>query len=170
MQEILIINGAPGIGKTTVARLLFARLNDCAYLCGDSVWQINPFEVTERTKTIVEKNIPFVLRSYLEAGYQFVILDWVMHRQEIIDRILSPLADLNFEAKVFTLVADEKAAVERSLARNGAARNSAGVLERLRLSRQLNSTQIDTTSLSPEAVADKIFRLIRRLEENSDET
>lgn len=160
MQQLIIINGTPGIGKTTVAKLLFARLKNCAYLCGDAVWQINPFEVNERTKAVVEKNIPFVLRSYLEAGYEFVILDWVMHRQEIIDRILRPLADLDFETKVFTLVADEQAAVERALARDGAARSPEGVLERLRQSRDLDSTQIDTTGHSPEAISDKIFDLL----------
>lgn len=160
MQQFIIINGTPGIGKTTVAKLLFARLKNCAYLCGDEVWQINPFEVNERTKAIVEKNIPFVLRSYLEAGYQSVILDWVLPRQEIIDQILRPLADLNFEAQVFTLVADEKVAVERALARAGEARNPEGVRERLRQSRQLDSVQIDTTSLSAEAISDKIFDLL----------
>jgi hypothetical protein len=151
LAKLIIINGTMGIGKTTVGRLLFTSLQNCAYLDGDAVWQINPFAVTDRTKVIVEKNIPFVLRSYFEAGYDYVILTWVMHRQEIIDTILAPLRDLHFDIQIFTLVADDEVAVARALARDGQdKRDPAGVLDRLHQSRQLQTNQIDTTCQTAE--------------------
>lgn len=157
MPTLLIINGTIGIGKTTVGRLVFGRLDNCAFLDGDAVWQIRPFEVTERTTAIPTRNIPFVLRSYFEAGYETVILCWIMHRQDIIDRILAPLVDLCLDVRIFTLVADEDVAVARVLARDGDTRDPEAVLLRLRQSMELDSTRIDTTHLQPDEVADAII-------------
>ncbi len=155
-----MINGAPGIGKSTVAEIVFSRLSNAAFLDGDDVWRINPFEVTDHTKAIVDKNIPFVLRSYLEAGYEFVILAWVMHQQEIIDRVLSGLRDLDFDLHVFTLIAEEDALRDRWRARADKQEVPALVSDRLRQSRALHTTQIDTTDLDPTDVAATILESI----------
>jgi predicted ABC-type ATPase len=160
MQKLIIINGTMGIGKTTIARLVFTQLPNSAYLCGDAVWQINPFEVNDKTRALVEQNLAFVLRSYLVAGYEYVMLDWVMHQQSIIDAILAPLNDRSFELQVFTLVADEEVAVERCLARDGGQRNPEGVLSRLRQSRELDSIKIDTSRITPEEAAGQILAAI----------
>ena len=161
MSKLIIINGAPGIGKSTAAKIVFGRLMNSALLDGDDVWRINPFEVNDRTRAIVEKNIPFVLRSYIEAGYEYVILAWVMHRQQIIDLILNPLRDLDLDVHVFTLVADDKSAVERCLSRDGKARDTEVVMSRLRQSRELNTTKLDTTHLEPSEVAETILSSLR---------
>jgi predicted kinase len=160
MQKLILINGTMGIGKTTVARLVFDRLPNSAYLSGDAVWQINPFEVNDQTQAIVQQNIPFVLRSYLVAGYEYVILDWVLQQQSIIDTILAPLKDMLFDTQVFTLVADDEVAVARCLSRDGNERDSEGVLSRLRLSRELDSVKIDTGRITPEAAAEQILAAV----------
>jgi len=162
MSKLIVINGTMGIGKSTVAKLVFARLTNAALLDGDDVWRINPFEVNDRTRAVVHNNIRFVLRSYVEAGYEYVILAWVMHRQEIIDTIVQPLGDLGLEVRVFTLFAEEGAAVQRALLRDGAARNPEGVISRLRQSRELRTTQVDTTHRQPAEVADQILAAIGR--------
>ena len=160
MPKLIIINGAPSVGKSTVSRLVFARLRNSAFLDGDDVWQINPFEVTDRTKAIVERNIPFVLRGYFEAGYDYVILAWVMHQQAIIDWLLSQLRDLDLEVGVFTLVAEEAAAQARWRRSAGQQGTSEVVSDRLRQSLELNTTKIDTTHLTPERVAEAILAAI----------
>jgi predicted kinase len=157
MAKLVIINGAPGVGKSTVANPVFPELPNSAFLDGDDVWRINPFEVTERTKAIVIKNIPFVLRNYLEAGYDYVLLAWVMHRQEIIDSVVADLSDLRPEVHVFTLVAEEGALIDRWRLRAGGGAPSDVVADRLRQSRQLDTTQIDTTHLTAEQTADRIL-------------
>jgi hypothetical protein len=161
MQKLIIINGTMGIGKTTVAKLVFTQLPCSAYLDGDEVWHINPFVVTDATKALVERNITSVLRGYLDAGYEHVILSWVMYRQEIIDVIVKPLADLQPHVSVFTLVADEATAVQRVLERDGPARDPEGVLMRLRESLKLDSTKIDTTHRTADEAASMIIRFIQ---------
>ncbi len=160
MAKLVIINGAPGIGKSTVAELVFAGLTNAAFLDGDDVWRIKPFEVNERTKAVVNRNIPFVLRSYLEAGYEWVLLAWVMHRQEIIDLVVAALSDLDFDLHIFTLVAEEEALLERWRLRAKKEDVPELVADRLRESRRLTTTQIDTTHLQPKEIAEKILGLI----------
>jgi broad-specificity NMP kinase len=160
MPKLVIVNGAPGVGKSTVAKLVFPRLSNSAFLDGDDVWRTNPFEVTEHTKAIVEKNIPFLLRSYLEAGYEYVLLAWVMHRQEIIDLVLAELSDLDFEVHVFTLVAEESVVQDRWRHRTGREGDSSLVADRLRQSKALESTKIDTTDLGPEEIAERILNAL----------
>jgi chloramphenicol 3-O-phosphotransferase len=156
MPKLIIINGAPSVGKSAVANSVFPQLPNSAFLDGDDVWRINPFEVTEQTKAIVERNIPFVLRSYLEAGYEYVLLAWVMHRQEIIDRVVGELSDLDFELHVFTLVAEESVLQDRWRRLTGSEEDSSLVADRLRQSRDLDSTKIDTTGLSADQTARRI--------------
>lgn len=162
VPKLIIINGAPAIGKSTVARSVFARLPNSAFLDGDDVWQINPFEVTDRTKAIVERNIPFVLRGYFEAGYDHVILAWVMHQQAIIDWLLQQLGDLELDVRVFTLTAEEATAQARWRERGGQQGTSQVVSDRLRQTLQLNTTMIDTTHLTPEEVAEAILADLQR--------
>ena len=157
MAKLVIVNGAPGVGKSTVAEIVFSGLSNAAFLDGDDVWRIRPFEVNDRTKAIVGKNIPFVLRSYLEAAYDYVLLAWVMHRQEIIDAILEALSDLEFDLHVFTLVAEEGVLCERWRSRAGKQAVPELVGDRLRQSRRLRTTQIDTTGMEPDEVADRIL-------------
>lgn len=92
MKNLILIGGAMGTGKTTVSRALQKRLPDCIFLDGDWCWDASPFTVTDETKAMVIDNITHLLQSFLDcSAYQNVLFCWVMHRQEIIDSILSRL-------------------------------------------------------------------------------
>ena len=156
-MKLIIINGAPGIGKTTIGRLLHNRLSNSAFLDGDEVWRINPFEVNEKTKSLVEKNITLVLRNYFEAGYEYVILAWVLHQQSIIDRLVSHLDDLKPEIHIFTLVADESTLVARLQDDAQTTRNPDTATDRLRQSQLMETNKIDTTGAKPEEIVREII-------------
>jgi len=64
-SKLIFLGGAPGIGKSAVARKLYTLLDNCIWLDGDDVWRMHPFEVNPATKTMTEQNIQHLLRSYL---------------------------------------------------------------------------------------------------------
>jgi predicted kinase len=161
-SRLIVIHGPPAVGKTAVAGALFRRLERAAWLDGDDVWRIRPFEVSERTRAIVEANVPTVLRSYLEAGYPDVLFSWVLHARELIERTLAPIADLEPELHVFTLVCTREALRHRLRADPDRETDPALALRRLDQARELGTFQIDTTDVSAKAVASAILRILDR--------
>lgn len=55
---------------------------------------MNPFDVTPAAIAMVEANIGCCLRNMLQSGLDYVIFTWVLHRPEIIRRMLDSVADL----------------------------------------------------------------------------
>ena len=160
MPKLIFIGGAPGIGKTTIARKLFERLEHSAWLEGDDVWRMNPFTVNEHTKQMVERNIQFVLRSYLTAGFAYVLFSWVLHHQSIIDRILEGLEGIKYELFTFTLVCDEPALVSRFEKEVSRGDITELPITRLRQSRVMGTNKIDTTNREPEDIVEEIIQAI----------
>ena len=102
MKKIYFIGGTMGVGKTTVAKLLKNSLNKCAFLDGDWCWDMNPFVVNDETRKMVIDNICFLLNQYLKCSvYENIIFCWVMHKQFIIDNILSKLDLQDCEVKKY---------------------------------------------------------------------
>lgn len=153
MSKLILIGGPPGIGKTTVAHLLWNELEHCAWLEGDAVWKIRPFSVTPASKRLAEANITAVLRNYLESGYAHVLLSWVLHRLDLIQRLVAPLEGLAKEVHQFTLVATPEVLRKRFELDPKRGRFSTLPLWRLEEAASLPTRQIDTTSLSPSEVA-----------------
>ena len=56
MKRLFLIGGPMGVGKTTVGQLLKRRLPRCVYLDGDWCWDMDPFQVTDATRTMVLDN------------------------------------------------------------------------------------------------------------------
>lgn len=160
LTKLIIINGAPGVGKSTVGNLLLSRLNNSAFLDGDEVWRINPFEVTDRTKDIVDRNIAFILRNYIKANYEYVILAWVFHQQSIIDRLLSRLNTLKFKVHIFTLICGEETLLERLRSEEDKGRQPERAIQRLRQSLTLETEILDTGVLKPDEIIGKIMEAV----------
>ena len=153
MSELILLGGPPAIGKTTVARLVWHELDHCAWLDGDAVWQIRPFEVTPASTQLAEANITAVLGNYLASGYAYVLFSWVLHRRDLIDRILAPLVDRTAKVHRFTLVATPDVLRERFELDPKRGPISDLALKRLEQATSLPTHQIDTTVLSPSEVA-----------------
>jgi len=162
LTKLIVINGAPGVGKSIIGNLLLSRLKNSAFLDGDEVWRINPFKVTDRTQDIVERNIAFVLRNYIKANYEYVILAWVFHQQSIIDRLLSKLDDLKVTVHIFTLICDEETLMERLRRENNKGRELGRAQDRLRQSLTLETEKFDTTVLKSDETTSKIMEALVR--------
>jgi hypothetical protein len=160
VSELILLGGPPAIGKTTVARFVWHSLDRSAWLDGDAVWKIRPFEVTPASTQLAEANITAVLGNYLESGYNYVLFSWVLHRLDLIERIVAPLADLAEEVHQFTLVATPQALRERFELDPKRGPLSDLALRRLNEATSLPTNQIDTTRLSPSEVAGIILAQI----------
>ena len=91
-KTIYIIGGTMGAGKTTVCQILKKKLPDCVFLDGDWCWDMDPFQVTEETKTMVLENVVFLLNRFIRcSAFKNIVFCWVLHEQGIIDGILAKL-------------------------------------------------------------------------------
>lgn len=77
-QKLIIISGSPCVGKTTVAERLFDSLSNSAYLDGDWCWCVNPFSITDPRLRNGDKNMSFILSTYLNSVFDYVIFSSVV--------------------------------------------------------------------------------------------
>ena len=152
-KRLIFIGGAPGIGKSTVARLLLNDLKDCVWLDGDDLWRMHPFIVNDNTKIMVEKNIRFVLNSFIQARFSYILFTWVLHLDSIIDAILNGMDQTGYDFVHFTLVCDEKTLKERLLMDVERKTDPSLAIERLEDSKNVTSIKIDTVNKTPSEVA-----------------
>ena len=164
MKQLYIIGGPMGVGKTTVCRELKALTAPCAFLDGDWCWDMDPFQVTDATRTMVLDNIRALLRNFLACpDLENVVFTWVMHQQAILDRLRESLADTEAEWTALSLVctpAELRARLERDVA---AGLRQADVIPRslayLPLYDALDTRKLSVTGLTPEETARAILQL-----------
>lgn len=162
MKTLYMIGGPMGVGKTAVCRELQKRLDRCVFLDGDWCWDSRPFQVTEETRAMVTENICFLLNQFLRcSAYDHVIFCWVLHRQEILDGLLSRLDTSGCRVRAVSLVCSEEALRRRLEGDIRAGRRSQDVIKRsmdyLPLYRDLSASCLGTTSLTPAQTAERII-------------
>lgn len=163
MKRLIFVNGAMGAGKTTVCRELKEMLQPSVFLDGDWCWDMSPFVVTAETQQLVLDNICGMLNRFLACdAFENVIFCWVMHRQEIIDEILSRLVG-EFEPVCISLVCTPEA-LRRRLERDvSAGLRDAEVIdrsiERLPLYSALNTVRLEVSELTPKETARRIAEM-----------
>jgi len=158
MTKLVFIGGAPGVGKSKVANELLNRVGNSVWLDGDDLWRMQSFIVNEVTKDMVEKNIKFVLRSFIEAGFAYVFFTWVLHDQVIVDRLLNGLDGEPFQFSMFTLVCDGQTLLTRLSYDSERTTDTELALERLRQTQSLGAVKIDTVDKEPRVVAEEIIQ------------
>lgn len=164
MKRLYVIGGTMGVGKTTVCRRLARRLPNSAFLDGDWCWDMHPFQVTEETRRMVVDNICFVLNSFLRcSAFESVVFCWVMHRQEILDGILSCLDTAGWQVHAISLVCRPeilRARLEGDIAAGLRAGDVlARSLARLPLYDRLDTRKLDVSGLTPEQAVDQILTI-----------
>ena len=163
MKDLYLIGGAMGVGKTAVGQQLKRDLPNSVFLDGDWCWDADPFRVTEETKAMVLENICFLLNSFLRCtAYDHVIFCWVMHRQEIIDAILSRLKPENCRVHCISLVCRPDVLEKRLRGDIAEGIRAPDILEKslsyLPLYGPLHTEKINTSELSVQQVVDMIVR------------
>lgn len=162
MKRLYLIGGPMGVGKTNACRALQARLDRSVFLDGDWCWDSRPFQVTEETKTLVMENICFLLNNFLRcSAYEHVVFCWVMHRQEILDGLVSRLDTRGCAVRAVSLLASPEALTARLEADIRAGRRQRDALARslayLPLYEALHTEKLDVSRLTPEETAAKLL-------------
>ena len=158
MKRLYLIGGPMGVGKTTVCQELKRLTAPSVFLDGDWCWDMEPFQVTEETKRMVQENIAFLLGQFLRcSAYETVIFCWVMHQQEILDSLLGALPLKGVEVRKVSLLAKPETLkqriggdVERGLRTWDVLDRS---LERLPLYQSLDTEKLWVDDLSPQETA-----------------
>ena len=113
-QKLIIISGSPCVGKTTVAAALFESYENSAYCDGDWMWCVNPFSLSDSRLRNGDKNMSFVLSTYLNSSFDYVIFSSVVVMYESIrEPILRDITAEGFTTIGFTLTCSEKTLIER---------------------------------------------------------
>lgn len=153
MKNLIFINGPMGVGKSATCEALLGMLAPAAYLDGDWCWRMEPWIVNDRTIAMVEDNIAHLLRSYVALPeVDNVIFGWVMHRSEIVNRLLKELAQENLRISVYTLVCSPDALRRRIEVDIDAGKRSDDnlrrSLERLPLYNDMDWPKIDVSTIT----------------------
>jgi len=162
-KTLIMIGGAPGCGKTTTAEQLKNSLERSVWLDGDWCWMMNPWEFSEQNKRMVERNISFMLNSFLENdSFEYVILSWVLHSQNLIDTVLDSLNLEDVDIHTYSLVCDETVLEDRMINGGREKGQIESSIERMKLYKHLNTHNLDISKLTPEEVVMRIVEVIRK--------
>jgi len=155
--RLVLIGGAPGVGKSAVAREILSRLDNCVWLDGDDLWRMNPFVVNTKTRRMVERNAKAVLRSFIAEGFSTVLFTWVLHRQSIAKRIIAGLPKSKYRLFHFTLVCSDRTLKTRIDSDGSGRRDVHLAIDRLRKTRLLSSMKVQTDGKTPNRIAKEIL-------------
>ncbi|MTI69186.1 MAG: nucleotide kinase [Firmicutes bacterium] len=160
MKKLIIINGTMGVGKTLTSKLLYKTLEKSVWLDGDWCWMMNPFEVTEENKKMVEDNIIYLLNNFLKnSSFKYVIFNWVIHKEYIFDIILDKLNG-DFQVYKISLTCSKDELRKRILKDNREEEVITKSIERLKNYEDMSTIKIDTTDKLPKDVVKEIIDIV----------
>lgn len=164
-KKLIIVNGVMGVGKTTISKKLYKTLPNTFWLDGDWCWMMNPFIVNEENKRMVLENITFQLKNFLKnSSSEYVVFNWVIHSDEIMDDLLKLLDGLEFDLYKITLMCSKEKLIERieNDIRLGL-RDEANVsrsLEKFDLYAAMDTIKVDTTGKTIEMIVDEVKDIV----------
>ncbi|HEY1682495.1 MAG TPA: AAA family ATPase [Candidatus Tumulicola sp.] len=170
---IVYLNGAFGIGKTTVARLLMARIPEAILFDPELIGSV----VTETLGSLDPKSdfqqyeswselVGACLRSFRNAyPRSTIVVPMSLSNERIRDRTIAAMREADADFCPFTLVANTEELERRIYGRECSDASRAWCLQHVAAAPKPQAgdeTVIDTTALAPEAVADRILDAIAK--------
>ena len=159
MKHVYLIGGPMGIGKSTICNQLNQDLDHSVLLDGDWCWNMDPFVVNQDTKNMVLDNITHCLNNFIHTpGIENIIFCWVMHKQDIIDKIIQKLDTEGVDIHLISLICEKEELIKRMLIDRRDNQTIRKSLQYLELYKDLDTQKIDVTTLDVQKTIDKIKR------------
>lgn len=158
MKKLIIISGGPCVGKSTVGKRVFEHYSNSAYCDGDWCWCVNPESIRDNRQQYGDRNMAFLISTYLEAGYDYVVFSSVvMTEPETRERVIRCITSEDYELHSFRLVCSEDTLKARFDAKGGRAAVSFFWAE---TPSTPGEQIVDTDGKTPEQVAREIWRAV----------
>ena len=166
MKNLILITGTSCVGKTATSKKLVKLLPNCVFLDGDWCWYADPWTVTDETKRMAEKNMSFLLNSFLDcSAYENIIFSWILRNDSMVEMVLSWLKGKDYNLHKFSLICSDdalKSRYQKDIADN---LREGGRLEGLLQGLhnyfiEMDTVKIDTSDITPEQAANIIYNHI----------
>ncbi len=165
MKRLIIINGTMGVGKSSVGQSLNKSIPNSAFIDGDWCCKFNA-PLTDEIKNLYIENITSLLNNYLlNREVKDVIFCWVIHKNELLRKIIQNINLNKINGFVITLQADNISLTDRIIERcNYEDRDDSELKRSLYYQKNyyknMPSYKIDTSNMSIDDVAKKICDIV----------
>jgi broad-specificity NMP kinase len=163
VKQLIMINGAMGVGKTCVCKGLNKRLENSVWLDGDWCMMMNPWKISESTQKMFLDNIIYLLKNFLaNPTFAYVLFSWVIPREDLSGYIVKKMRehDLSFELKKITLMCSDDRLKKRMRLDGRDANTIEKSIVYQDAFRSMDTIKVDTTGLTLSETIDTLLKII----------
>lgn len=167
-MRLILINGKPGTGKSSVSRKLLGLLPEpAAWIDTDDLMRVRPFGVDQTFLEALERGC-LLGEDFLQRRYNTLILSGCVHSAALVDELVSH-PSLCSDVVYILLTTSAQISEERKRAQGYGPEKHATMFDIIRggeLPLTANNVQpwkwlsIDTSNDEPEVIAQKILSLV----------
>nr|MDD6334956.1 hypothetical protein [bacterium] len=165
-KRIILILGANGVGKSTVARALLSRMDRCALVEAEACRAIKPFVLSEATRQLVIDNFVSLIGNSLRCSQiDTVLFPYGFHgaRQQMWLEALDKLEREGLTPQVIPMVLSctmEENIRRAQLDGRDQARIARGIAKTYHYYDKMDYPVIDITCLTPMQAAEAVLNLV----------
>lgn len=162
-SKIIIINGSPGVGKSTTAQLLAKSSQNSVCIRGDDIkhWIVNR-DSPDLARGLTYINGGSCCENYAKAGYELIVFEYVFTKKIHVERFIENCG-MRYSCFMFTLIAPLSIIKQREQFRQN--REPLGEAVNIAYNEIIKNkadlgTFIDTEFLSPQEACELILNLL----------
>lgn len=107
-QQIVLISGEAGSGKSTCGKLLYDRLESVALIEADAIIKVKPWENFAKLRKLALSNVAALIQNFWNAGYRAILCPGVVWNQDDMNALCAALPNLTHAMTLLWLQTDEK--------------------------------------------------------------